>query len=147
MKEKMQRVRISNASPRENFRIINPGSSRQEEIHRGPTPYGEYKAKMVNYSLTSDPDYDRKETGSWKIRRKMFMPARILKFRRTKEDLFKVEIWGDSIKECGTMRIDEMMPFLNNLNVIAATTEEVLQWLRESKEGADFLIEQKRKHA
>jgi hypothetical protein len=59
------------------------------------------------------------------------MPQELLKFIKVGENRFRVEIHGDFLKDCGVMNLDDILPFLKHLKIIAATPEEVIQWLRD----------------
>lgn len=72
------------------------------------------------------------------------MPAEVLKFKSIGDGKFKVEIHGDFLDDCGVMHVDTMTPFLQNLKTIAATPEDVVQWLREGKEGGVYIEQRKR---
>jgi hypothetical protein len=73
------------------------------------------------------------------------VPAEVLKFFNVGEGRFRVEIHGDFLKEYGVMHIDDMLPFLRHLKIIAASPEEVIQWLREGDRGErDFFIEKRK---
>ncbi len=71
------------------------------------------------------------------------MPQEVLKFFDVGDGKFRVEIHGDFLKDCGVMHLDEMLPFLRHLQIIAATPEEIIQWLRAG-EGSEFFIEKRK---
>jgi hypothetical protein len=71
------------------------------------------------------------------------MPAEVLKFRTVGNGRFTVEIWGDFLDDCGVMHVDDLLPFLERLRIIAATPQEVVEWLRKG-EGVDVLIEKRK---
>lgn len=72
------------------------------------------------------------------------MPAEALKFIKVGEGEYRVEIWGDALYDYGVMHVDDMTPFLQNLRIIAATPEEVVQWLRERNSDTLVLIEKRK---
>jgi hypothetical protein len=68
----------------------------------------------------------------------------VIKFRKTGEGRVKVEIWGDFLEDLGVMNVDNMTPFLQNLELIATTPEEVIQELRDGKDLDRFIENRKR---
>lgn len=72
------------------------------------------------------------------------MPAEVLKFIEVGDGKYRVEIWGDALYDYGVMHIDDMTLFLQKLKIIAATPEEVVQWLRDGNKGDSVLIEKRK---
>jgi hypothetical protein len=70
----------------------------------------------------------------------------VLKFISVGDGKFRVEIWGDALLDYGVMHVDDMIPFLQNLKIIAATPEEVVQWLRDGNLDGDSVFIEKRKN-
>lgn len=74
------------------------------------------------------------------------MPAEVLKFINVGDGKYRVEIWGDALYDYGVMHVDGMLPFLQNLKIIGATPEEVVQWLRDGSCSGDSVLIEKRKN-
>jgi hypothetical protein len=65
------------------------------------------------------------------------MHAEWLQFKKVGDSKFGVAIHGNVLVDFGPMDVDQMIPFVRNLNIVALTAEEVVRKLRE---GEDFEV-------
>ena len=63
----------------------------------------------------------------------------LIKFTQIREGKVKVEVWGDSVTDYGVMEVNGMTPFLQKLQLIATTPEEVIQELSKGKDFDRFI--------